>query len=75
MLTGVVQAQNIAINTDGSVPDASSMLDITSTTKGFLAPRMTTTHQTAITLPANGLLIYNTTGVYFKSIIGSVVNK
>ena len=60
------KAQNIAINTDGSVPDASSMLDIASTTKGFLAPRMTTTQQNAIALPAKGLLIYNTTDNTFK---------
>ena len=66
ILLSVSKAQNIAINTDGSVPDASSMLDITSTTKGFLTPRMTTTQQNAITLPANGLLIYNTTDNAFK---------
>ena len=66
ILLSVSKAQNIAINTDGSVPDASSMLDITSTTKGFLTPRMTTTQQNAITLPANGLLIYNTTDNTFK---------
>ncbi len=34
-------AQNVGINSDGSAPDASAMLDIKSTTKGFLAPRMT----------------------------------
>lgn len=41
-------------------PATSSMLDITSTSKGFLAPRMTTLQRTAITSPANSLLVYDT---------------
>jgi len=41
--------------------DASAILDLTSTTKGVLTPRMTTTQRDAITSPATGLLIYNTT--------------
>jgi hypothetical protein len=40
---------------------ATAVLDITSTTKGLLAPRMTTTQRDAITTPAAGLLIYNST--------------
>lgn len=44
-------------NTD---PNASSMLDITSTSKGFLAPRMTTAQRLLITTPANSLLVYDT---------------
>ena len=59
-------AQNIAINADGSLPDASAMLDLTSTSKGFLTPRMTTVQQNAISSPATGLLIYNTTDNVFK---------
>src|SRR5688500_13037877 len=59
-------AQNIAINGTGNLPDTSAMLDISSTNKGFLAPRMTTTQQNAIPLPANGLLIFNTTDNVFK---------
>ncbi|MEP7143433.1 MAG: hypothetical protein ABI707_11205 [Ferruginibacter sp.] len=58
--------QNIAINEAGSLPDTSAILDVSSTTKGFLTPRMTTTQQNAIPLPANGLLIYNTTDTTFK---------
>lgn len=41
-------------------PDASSTLDLSSTTQGFLAPRMTTLQRTAITSPANGLMVYDT---------------
>jgi hypothetical protein len=50
---------NVGIGT-GS-PAASSLLDITSTTKGFLPPRMTTTQKNAIASPAAGLVIYDTT--------------
>jgi hypothetical protein len=42
-------------------PAASALMDLTSTTKGFLPPRMTTTQRDAISSPAAGLLIYNTT--------------
>lgn len=53
-----------------TTPDASAKLDITSTSKGFLVPRMTSTQKTAISLPANGLLIYQTdapTGFYVNT--------
>src|SRR5205085_1495613 len=42
--------------------DASSILDLTSTTKGMLAPRMTLAQRTAISSPATGLLVYQTDG-------------
>lgn len=42
-------------------PSSSSMLDVTSTTSGFLPPRMTTAQRDAIVTPAIGLFIYNTT--------------
>ncbi len=54
-------AQNIAINETGNLPDTSAMLDISSSTKGLLLPRMTTTQRNVIPLPATGLVIYNTT--------------
>lgn len=41
--------------------DASAAAQIDSTTKGFLPPRMTSTQRDAISSPANGLLIWNTT--------------
>ena len=40
---------------------ASSVLQVDSTTKGFLPPRMTTTQKNAITSPAAGLVVYDTT--------------
>lgn len=42
-------------------PNASALVDITSTVRGFLPPRMTTTQRDAISSPAAGLVIYNTT--------------
>ncbi len=51
-------SQSIGIGT--ATPDASSILDITNTTKGLLIPRMTTTAITSIASPAKGLLVYDT---------------
>lgn len=42
-------------------PDASAVIDLSSTSKGFLPPRMTTTERDAIGTPAEGLVVYNTT--------------
>lgn len=42
-------------------PDASSMLDIFSDSKGLLMPRLSTVERDAIILPATGLMIYNHT--------------
>ena len=41
--------------------NASAILDVTSTTQGFLPPRMTTTQKNAIASPAAGLMVYDTT--------------
>jgi hypothetical protein len=42
-------------------PSASARVQINSTTKGFLPPRMTTTQKNAIASPAAGLMVYDTT--------------
>ncbi|MEY3499807.1 MAG: hypothetical protein RL308_1476, partial [Bacteroidota bacterium] len=44
----------------GAVPNASAALDVDSTTKGFLPPRMTNAQRTAIASPAVGLMVYCT---------------
>ncbi len=41
--------------------EATAQLEVSSTTKGFLPPRMNNTQRNAITSPATGLMIYNTT--------------
>jgi hypothetical protein len=54
-------AQNVGIGNTGGTPHASAVLDLQSTTKGFLIPRMTTTERNAIAAPATGLLVYDNT--------------
>jgi len=54
--------QNVGINEDGSLADSSAILDIKSTSKGFLTTRMTFAQRSAISSPANGLLVYQTDG-------------
>ncbi len=59
-------ADRMTIDSDGSViigsgaPAASALLDISSTSKGLLIPRMTAAQRNAIASPAAGLQIYNT---------------
>lgn len=52
-----------------TTPSASAKLEIASTDKGFLLPRMTSAQRSAIVSPANGLSVYQTDGV-----IGFYVN-
>ena len=51
-------AQNVGIGTN--TPNASAQLDITSSSKGVLLPRMSTTQRNSIVSPATGLMILNT---------------
>ena len=51
----------ISINEDGASPDASAILDVKSSDKGVLVPRMNSTARNNINNPANGLLVYDTT--------------
>ena len=43
-----------------NTPNASAALDVTSTTKGILTPRMTSAQRLAISNPADGLVVYQT---------------
>jgi hypothetical protein len=52
---------NVIIGGAGSNNNDSAILNIVSTTKGFLPPRMTTTQKNAIATPAAGLVVYDTT--------------
>ncbi len=52
------KAQSVAINTDGSTANTSALLDVKSTTKGLLIPRMNKAQRNAIAAQANGLLVY-----------------
>lgn len=57
-----IKAQNegIGINETGALPDISAMLDISSTTKGALIPRVTTAARNSLASPAESLLLFNT---------------
>jgi hypothetical protein len=54
----VANGGNVGIGTTS--PAASALLDITSTTKGFLPPRMTTAQVNAISSPSDGMVVYDT---------------
>ena len=44
----------------GATPAATAVLDLQSTTKGFLPPRLSSVQRNAVSSPATGLTIYNT---------------
>ncbi|MEI8049736.1 MAG: hypothetical protein WCI92_20360 [Bacteroidota bacterium] len=50
----------VGINTNNDPPNSAAMLDVQSTDKGFLPPRMTTEQMNSIVTPPAGLLVYNT---------------
>jgi Collagen triple helix repeat (20 copies) len=54
-----------------TTPDASAVLDVSSTTKGFLVPRHSTASRDLIALPATGLIIYNTSTNQLQTNIGT----
>ncbi|HBF87027.1 MAG TPA: hypothetical protein DDX39_00185 [Bacteroidales bacterium] len=57
----IALAQNIAITDDDAyTAKPSAMLDVMSTTKGMLVPRLTTAQRTAVASPATGLLVFDT---------------
>ena len=60
MITGLSLPAQVAVNTDGSNPDTSAMLDVNSSNKGILIPRVTQSEIEAIANPANGLMVFNT---------------
>ena len=68
-------SQSVAINTDGSTAHSSAILDIKSTNKGLLIPRMTSTERTAITSPAQGLFVFDLTTNSFWYYNGNTWNN
>jgi hypothetical protein len=71
LIAGFNVIAQVGINTDNSTPDASAILDVKSTTKGLLVPRMTQTQIGEIALPANGLVVYCTTDDKFYAFVAS----
>jgi hypothetical protein len=56
----VLQAQ-VSISSGNTSPHSSAMLEVSSTSKGFLPPKMTQDQILAIPSPAEGLIVYNLT--------------
>ncbi|MEI7725510.1 MAG: hypothetical protein WCK09_10430, partial [Bacteroidota bacterium] len=69
MVISMTMHAQVTINTDGSAPDNTAMLDVKSTNKGILLPRMTQAQIFAIANPANGLVVFNTTDNKFYTYI------
>jgi|GEM_PF-688605 len=65
-------SQGVGISEAGITPDPSSILELRSVLRGFLAPRMTTVQRGAIASPATGLIIYNTDTNTFNYYNGTV---
>jgi uncharacterized protein (TIGR02145 family) len=68
----IAQAQ-VGIGTE--TPNASAILDVSSTTRGLLFPRMTTTQRDAIASPSAGLVIFNTTSNCLNMFTGAIWNE
>ncbi len=65
----LAQTENVGIGT--TTPDNSALLELFSTSRGLLVPRMTTVQRDAIVSPATGLLIYNLDNQRFEYYNGS----
>lgn len=67
LLSESLYAQAVSVTETGGAPDPSAMLDVQSTDKGMLVPRMNTMQRTMISSPANGLLVFDldTGGFWF----------
>lgn len=76
------KAQNVGITDDGNsfTPAASAVLELKSTSKGILIPRMTYAQRSAISSPAQGLMVYQTdsedqgAGFYYNTSTTSTPN-
>lgn len=70
ILFSILNFAQVAIGT--TTPSSSSILELQSTTKTFVPPRMTTTQMNTISSPLNGSIIYNTTedAMYIKTSSG-----
>ena len=62
MAAGAAHAQGVGINATGAPADTSAILDLSSTSKGLLVPRLTSAQRAAIALPATGLVVFQTDG-------------
>lgn len=61
-----IQAQSMGISSTLITPNPSSILELRTTSKGMLIPRMTETERDGISSPAIGLMIFNTSNKQFN---------
>lgn len=59
LISTSLHAQNVGVNEDGSSPHPTSILEVKSSSKGMLIPRLTDVQRIAISNPAKGLMLYN----------------
>jgi hypothetical protein len=71
-ITGGATGGNVGIGT--TTPNTSAQLEMSSTTQGFLPPRMTTVQRNAIPTPAEGLIVYDTTTKKHYGFDGTIWN-
>ncbi|MGO4906369.1 ice-binding family protein [Flavobacterium sp. W20_MBD1_R3] len=75
LLCNVFGTINAQIGIGTATPDASAILDLTATNKGFLLPRMTAVEQAAVINPALGLTIFNTTSGQLETNVGTTAEN
>ncbi len=63
LCVGITYQLHSQVGVGTNQPEDSSILDVSSNTKGLLTPRMTAAQRTAISSPANGLIVYQTDGI------------
>jgi len=61
LMAGVCARAQVKVSSTPGAPATSAMLELQSTSKGFLPPRMTSAERSAIASPVAGLMIFNTT--------------
>lgn len=66
-----LQSQGVGISETSITPSPSAILELRSSVRGLLTPRMTTAERNAVASPATGLLIYNSTTNEFNVYNGS----
>jgi uncharacterized protein (TIGR02145 family) len=71
-LSNTLIYSQVSINTDGSNPHRSAILDLKSTSQGLLFPRMTSMQIKNIWKPAAGLMVFNTDSSDFYGFNGNV---
>jgi hypothetical protein len=59
LLSGLSTTAQVGISATNTPPNASAMLDVSSTSKGLLIPRMTTTQKNAIAVKPTGLMVFD----------------